>query len=391
MASRRGTNNSTVVSLDQQTAVIEEISTLAGLRSSSVMSPIEDSAVRANKGEKEKKKRKAKAAQAGTADPQGPVKAAVRNPQGPRSAGFYQGPSRAASVPGPSETEAEGGPVQGQGRQLDDVPGNQPDNEVIDRSGSVDQQDGDEEVEPEDDLERQQQWWLWDQWQRFGQPSAQSPFSPYGNYVPNFAFGMLPQAPEWAAGGDNAAGPPTARARQATHEMSEDEEEEIMVIDRPVTQSQQTVKGPESKSETLLKEQLGSVKEADRVSQAASDEVARLLDRYLKDATAVAEMEKLVKLYPRIANLEGMKVQRLDGEIFQAVEQGVKNTDQSFQGVQKAILAAMTAFTPVLRLSSCLSSSSSCLRWGSKGFLEGSATSSPVRVLPRGGLTTTSR
>ena len=79
-------------------------------------------------------------------------------------------------------------------------------------------------------------------------------------------------------------------------------------------------------------------------------EVASLLERYLKEATVLADMEKLAKSYPRIDNVDNMKAPRLEEEVYQAVEQRVRNTDMALQGIQRGVLAAMSAFAPVLDL-----------------------------------------
>ena len=45
-----------------------------------------------------------------------------------------------------------------------------------------------------------------------------------------------------------------------------------------------------------------------------------------------------------------MKVPKLDTEIYEAIDQKVRNFDQSMQNIQRAIMASVSAFAPILRL-----------------------------------------
>ena len=100
-------------------------------------------------------------------------------------------------------------------------------------------------------------------------------------------------------------------------------------------------------------------------------EMGPLLERYLADAQSVAEMEKLAKNYPRVSNVENMKVPRLDAEVFQFLDQPIRNADQSLQGIQKGVMGAMSAFAPVLDLAARGQTSVSDLDQLSDNLLDG--------------------
>ena len=217
-------------------------------------------------------------------------------------------------------------------------------------------------------LQRQQQWMWQSQFQPFG-------YNPFGNMMPNFAFpnplwGIQDPAEIPNPGGPSAA---AAAAARPVHAMSEDEEDEdeIMLVadggedpDPPpaagahgplppapavVTRAAEEARPVGSLAE-LVDDQMAQIKEADKVSAKVDPKAAILLERYLEDAHLVSEMERLAKAYPRVENVEAMKVPRLDAEVFQAVEPPAKATDQGFQAIQKAVLGAMSAFAPIYNL-----------------------------------------
>ena len=143
--------------------------------------------------------------------------------------------------------------------------------------------------------------------------------------------------------------------RQPTHAISEDEAEDLaepgplpptVVLVKAVPREVENV---ESVAE-LIKEHLTHVKEADKVTPDVQSEVAELIDGFLEEACLISEMEKLAKKYPRVNNVPRMKVQKLDAEVFQVVEQGLRNTDQTFQAIQKGVLGGMAAIAPLMGL-----------------------------------------
>ena len=63
-----------------------------------------------------------------------------------------------------------------------------------------------------------------------------------------------------------------------------------------------------------------------------------------------SDMDKLAKQYPRIENVEWLKVPRLDEEVFQVVDQRFRVADQGMQAIQRALMASMSALTRVVEL-----------------------------------------
>ena len=199
-------------------------------------------------------------------------------------------------------------------------------------------------------LLQQQQNWFWQQPQQF-QPLPYPQYPQYGNFVPNFIFGMV-DPPAWveeeeeepeaepAVGAGVEHGP--------VHDISDDETDEVQPSGPvlPVPEQDGGI------TAGLIDNQLtfSEVKEADKQSAPVQDRVANLLEKYLKDAHSVMEMDRLAKAHPRVANVEAMKVPRLDEEVYQEVDQKSRATDMTFQSIQKGVLGAMSAFAPVLDL-----------------------------------------
>ena len=100
----------------------------------------------------------------------------------------------------------------------------------------------------------------------------------------------------------------------------------------------------------FLREEWTHVKESDKVSTKLDDCTAKVVNKMLKESLHVTDMEKLAKNHPRVENVDFMKVPRLDMEVFQVVEQKVRNLDQSLQSIQKGVLASVSALSPVLSL-----------------------------------------
>ena len=191
-----------------------------------------------------------------------------------------------------------------------------------------------------------QQQWMWQQM-----------YQNYGNFVPNFTF--APETPPvfWDHEEEEEVEEEESVEiiRQPTHAISEDEAEDsaepgplppTMVLVKAVPREVENV---ESVAE-LIKEHLTHVKEANKVTPDVQSQVAELIDGFLEEACLISEMEKLAKKYPRVNNVPRMKVQKLDAEVFQVVEQGLRNTDQTFQAIQKGVLGGMAAIAPLMGL-----------------------------------------
>ena len=347
MASKRVTNNSTVTTLEDQTRIISVMSEKGGgqrpEKASNSTSTIE-------KTKAKKKIRVGKGSQDKTPlrplDPQGTssdVTAAQTRGAGTSSA------SRSRPPDEPAAAANVGGGGDGDQGDAPSNPGdvsNQAEADDLDEleQGIPEGDDGNQFVDPD---YRQ---WLWQQqMQQMNVPQ-------FGNFMPNFPFGNVQQMSNWGyqmgiPHQPVGINPGRSTARQPDHEISDDEDD-VPIPANPalIPASTGQNKGEEGASAELLKEQLGQVSEADRVSPPVGTKVAQLLDRYLKDAMLVSEMEKAVKKYPRVENCERMKVQRLDVEVFQGLEQNLKTCDQNFQGIQRGIMAAMAAIAPVLDL-----------------------------------------
>ena len=75
--------------------------------------------------------------------------------------------------------------------------------------------------------------------------------------------------------------------------------------------------------------------------------MASTINDFFEEAKVAGELEKLTKNYPRIQNMEAQIVSRLDGEIFNAVDQHVRAADVALQNIQKGLVAAISAMAPV--------------------------------------------
>ena len=325
MSSKRSTNNS-VASLDDQTSVIKAVSSKSGLLSECLST---DSSGKTDKS-KGSKKRAAKAKEA--SDGGGPGNS--RDPgadvtSGTRSAARVQGPSATVTRATSGESRSDEGDVT-------DAEGQRP---LLDPQGAQGLQPG--FYQPH----MQPQPWMWP----FG-------FNPYGNFG-NFNCAELPQQ-EWV---DDSSSAMSDNRQCQDHVMSDEdnsegEVEEVGHLESPPKPLQAQAEFDLSKVQgsgkivELLKEQLTRVKEGDKVAPKVEEGLALLLDKYLLESQFGTDMDKLAKQYPRIANVERMKVPRLDTEVYQVIDQRVRNLDQSFQTIQKGLLAALAAMSPVASL-----------------------------------------
>ena len=307
MSSKRTTNNSSVASLREQTEVINAITGQVGLSSESLVQVPSEKTV---KEKPKKKKAKASASQAS------PAPGTVNRPVPGNDVRVASRPGTGGSV----ANAAAGAP----GQALGDVQAESPGNALGDGLG-----------EPPEGLEdawlrqQQQQWWM-----------AQM-YQPFGNFVPNFRFGEDLAPPVWAAGEEEEVTP------RPVHKISEDEDD---ILTQPEPTGPASGVQVQGKIDSLVQGQLSQVKECDKVSRPVQEEVANLMEKYLVDATLASEMEKLAKSYPRVENVPHMKVPKLDAEVYQVADQNMKNVGQSLQAIQKGILGCMAAFTPVVEL-----------------------------------------
>ena len=170
--------------------------------------------------------------------------------------------------------------------------------------------------------------------------------SQFGNFVPNFTFG-LGAPPQWGLDWSQFNDRPTHAVSEAESDV-----ESQLFSDEPLVIA--PVDTPQLKSTGLLaefcKEQLTNVKESEKVAPKITEDLAVVLNKILSESIYPADMDKLTKIHPRVENVEFMKVPRLDSEIYEAIDQKVRNFDQGIQNIQKAIMGAVSAFAPILRL-----------------------------------------
>ena len=351
MAARRQTNNSSVASLEDQNAVINQVLEAAG-QSQEVPRPLGNVIPKSGNKKKGKEKKDGTSKKprgvvgdvTGLAEPSGAVQLGDAGPAVTQRAV----PSNRAGNGGNEAVPS--GNVLGNGgnAQLNGVapPTAQPSGAgdaqgvgVLPMAGAFDHY-----------LAQQQQQWLW--MQQFNA----NPMN-FGNFVPGARFGEDVQHfwDEEEQEGANEVEvqvvpePPVRADRQGAHEMSEDEDDvpQIQIIEQ---ESNKVGTAGTGKFGEVFKEKLTEVKEGDKLAPETCEEVADLLTKYLKESKASADMEKLVKAYPRPSNVDFLKVPRLDEELFQAVDQKVRNLDQSLQAIQKGVIAAMAAFAPTMDL-----------------------------------------
>ena len=350
MAAKSTTNNSTIVNLEEQGALISRV-----LEEGGVVSPNgSESSGSSLKTISKKKSRKVGQTTSTTSKsasvmidssaPADVTRPAVRRP----NKGGEATPSAAAAAG--AALKVPDGTVN-QPRLLSNEPGNQ-DADAALGAGHA-QRGGGDAVDfvgqMADWSSQQHQQWLWQQ-------QAQAfPFA-YGNFMPGFPLGAAYAPPDWEEEPQMVPQDPQVGAiRQKTHEISDDDEETDSASGQEV-EPQDALPAREAVPKTvgtmadLAKEQLAFVKDSDRVAAKINPDLARVLESYLKDSTAVADMDKLAKQYPRVENVEGMKVPKLDEEVFQVVDQRHKTLDQNFQGIQKAILGSMSALADIMDL-----------------------------------------
>ena len=178
-----------------------------------------------------------------------------------------------------------------------------------------------------------------------------------GNAVPGYPFGQV-DVPNWQQGEDDDSHMEELdQVPRQAHNISDEEDSDVQ-LESEVEQEQVPVIPvpaiPEIKKKgqfaEILKENINHVKEADKLAKKLSPEVAFGVDKYIKDCLYTSDMEKLSKTHPRVANVESMKVPRLDVEVYQVIDQKVRNMDQSLQSIQKGIVGAISALSPLLEL-----------------------------------------
>ena len=145
--------------------------------------------------------------------------------------------------------------------------------------------------------------------------------------------------------------------RQGAHQISDDEDDSdgISVLSgstEPPKLAQPQLDFDSLKTgklASLLKSQHNKVNEADRVSPEINDTLAKIINSYFV-STKAGDLEKLVKEYPRVKNINRLAVPKLDAELFSAIDQTSRTTDVALQALQKGVVAALSAMAPVASL-----------------------------------------
>ena len=101
--------------------------------------------------------------------------------------------------------------------------------------------------------------------------------------------------------------------QQSTHEISEDEDDldSMSVRSAPVASALDFSALPSGKFAELLKAQHAKVKEEDRVGPSVGPHMASILTAFFDDTKVAGELDKLVKEYPRIKNVEKQVVPKI--------------------------------------------------------------------------------
>ena len=191
---------------------------------------------------------------------------------------------------------------------------------------------------------------VWPTWSEAQAAVAGVPVSVLGNTVPGYRFGQIDQ-PDWA---DEESNKEDIQDPRNIHDISEEDESEDVLESETEEQVPPVRIVPEIKKKgifaDILKENLNKVNESDKVAKKLTPEVAFGVEKYLKECLYTTEMEKLAKLHPRVDIVDSMKVPRLDMEVYQVIEQKVRNMDQTLQSIQKGVVGAISALSPLLEL-----------------------------------------
>ena len=174
---------------------------------------------------------------------------------------------------------------------------------------------------------------------------------PMGQYAGYGAPMMYPTGEEeWEVESQASA---ALGAERQVHDIADDEEE---------TEAQATPKEgkveeeeeldfsefPEGKLQGILKDSHNKVGEVDRMGPPIHKSLAKVLNELADENKVGIELEKLVKTYPKVKNLEKITVPKLETELFVAMDQTARNGDVALQNVQKAMVASISAMAPLL-------------------------------------------
>ena len=142
------------------------------------------------------------------------------------------------------------------------------------------------------------------------------------------------------------------RQHRAAHEISDDEDDISIISDQPKVHTEKLdFSGLKAgKLAELLKTRHERVSEADRLGPEINGTLAKIIDAFFEEVKPTGEIEKLVKEYPKVKNLEKVAVPKLENELFSAIDQNTRMTDVALQLLQKALVASISAMAPIAAL-----------------------------------------
>ena len=185
------------------------------------------------------------------------------------------------------------------------------------------------------------------QFQGYYQPPPMQPFPMFGNQA-----GFPPQEEEggweWEPSAPSASG-----SERLVHDISDDEEESQEAQEEPPQSPAREEEldfseFKEGKLVGILKDNHKKAKQGDKLGAPINEALAKILNEFTQETKVVTEMERLVKDYPKVKNLDKVAVPKLENELFGAMDQHVRNGDVFLQGIQKAMVAAISALAPLL-------------------------------------------
>ena len=188
--------------------------------------------------------------------------------------------------------------------------------------------------------------------QPFLQPPVQMPYffppqalGQYAGFSQPFQFNSK-ERDDWDSE-SVASSTATSGSRRQVHQVSDDEEDRPQAQAKPAALDFSSLK--EGKLASLLKEQHEKVAEADKVGPEINNTLAQIINAYFGEKFS-AGLEKATKDYPRVANIQNLRVPKLEPELFSALDQSARLNDVSLQNLQKGVVSAISALAPVALL-----------------------------------------
>ena len=138
--------------------------------------------------------------------------------------------------------------------------------------------------------------------------------------------------------------------RQGDHEMSDDEDEGPLMMPAPQKRVEASLDFSglkEGKLAQLLQSRHQKVKEDEKLTPPINETLAAIVNAFFEETKVAGELEKLTKEYPQVKNMDKQLVPKLDAELFTAIDPQVRAVDVALQGIQKGVVAAVSAMAPI--------------------------------------------